>query len=134
MITALLRKSLITVCGVDSVRNNYKFDEDTEVVISQAGSGIINGMQPEEKPEAPAETEKDDNPEPETRQAIIINLLSREEGATMAELIDATGWKPRPVRGHLSSMRKKKGIPVRSFTNSDGKHGYQILAEDQEAA
>lgn len=69
----------------------------------------------------------------ETKQTIIISLLSREEGATLAELIDATGWKSHSVRGHLSNMRKKHGVPVKGFTNSDGKRGYQILPEDQEA-
>ena len=75
-----------------------------------------------------------EEPKRETKQSIIINLLSREEGATLAELIDATGWKPHSVRGHLSNMRKKHGIPIKGFTNGDGKHGYQILQEDQEAA
>ena len=71
-------------------------------------------------------------PKRETKQSIIINLLSREEGASLAELIDATGWKPHSVRGHLSNLRKKRGMPIEVFTNSDGKRGYQILAEDQE--
>lgn len=131
-ITALLRKKLVTVRGNEAVGNHYKFDKDTEFVISQAGLDAINGTQPEEKPEPPTETKKDDNPKPETKQAIIINLLSREEGATLAELIDATGWKPHSVRGHLSNLRKKRGMPIEAFTNSDGKRGYQILAEDQE--
>lgn len=87
----------------------------------------------------PCNAEKQDvtpsnEPKRETKQTIIIGLLSREEGATLAELIDATGWKPHSVRGHLSNMRKKHGVPVQAFTNSDGKRGYQILPEDQEAA
>lgn len=87
----------------------------------------------------PCNAEKQDvtpsnEPKRETKQTIIISLLSREEGATLAELIDATGWKPHSVRGHLSNMRKKHGVPVQAFTNSDGKRGYQILPEDQEAA
>ncbi len=133
MITALLRKKLVTVRGNEAVGNHYKFDKETEFVISQAGLDVINGKQPEEKPEAPAEVKKDDNPKPETKQAIIINLLSREEGATLAELIDATGWKPHSVRGHLSNLRKKRGLPIETFTTSEGKNGYRILP-DQEAA
>lgn len=139
MITALLRKKLITVQGSESVSNNYKFDKDTEFVISQEGLNIINGSPTEDETVTPCNTEKQDvtpsnEPKRETKQSIIINLLSREEGATMAELIDATGWKPHSVRGHLSNMRKKHGIPVKGFTNGDGKHGYQILPEDQETA
>ncbi len=147
MITALLRKKLITVRGTESVGNNYKFDKATELVISQTGLQAINGMEAE--PETPCNTAQHDvtpcnaekqnvtpsnEPKRETKQTIIINLLSREEGATIAELIDATGWKPHSVRGHLSNMRKKHGVPVQAFTNSDGKRGYQILPGDQEAA
>ena len=133
MITALLRKKLITVCGNEVVGNHYKFDKDTEFVISQAGLDVINDTQPEEKSEAPTETNQAMiSRSAETKQSIIINLLSCEEGATLAELIDATGWKPHSVRGHLSNLRKKRGMPIEVFTNSDGKRGYQILAEDQE--
>jgi hypothetical protein len=68
----------------------------------------------------------------ETKQSAIIDLLSKPEGITLAQLIDATGWKPHSVRGHLSNLRKKRGMPIEVFTNSDGKRGYQILPEDQE--
>ncbi|MCH2547318.1 MAG: DUF3489 domain-containing protein [Alphaproteobacteria bacterium] len=74
-----------------------------------------------------------EEPKRETKQSIIINLLSREEGTTLAELIDATGWKPHSVRGHLSNLRKKRGLPIETFTSGEGKHGYRLLP-DQEAA
>ena len=58
------------------------------------------------QPKAPAVVEA---PKRETKQAIIINLLKREEGATLHDLIKATEWKPHSVRGHLSNLRKKQG-------------------------
>lgn len=86
----------------------------------------------------PCNTEKHDvtpsnEPKRETKQSVIINLLSREEGTTLTELIDATGWKPHSVRGHLSNLRKKRGLPIETFTTGGGKHGYRLLP-DQEAA
>lgn len=37
----------------------------------------------------------------------IIALLSREGGATLAELIAATGWLPHTTRAALTGLRKK---------------------------
>jgi hypothetical protein len=53
-------------------------------------------------------------PKRESKQAVIINLLSREGGATLAELIAATEWKSHSVRGHLSNLRKKRGMNITS--------------------
>lgn len=66
-------------------------------------------------------------PKPETKQSIIIGLLTREEGATLPELIAATEWKSHSVRGHLSNLRKKRGMPIETFTNTDGNRGYRLV-------
>lgn len=71
----------------------------------------------------PAETQR------ETKQSIIIKLLSREEGVTLPELIAATEWKSHSVRGHLSNLRKKRDMPIETFTNTDGKRGYRIMPQ-----
>lgn len=68
-------------------------------------------------------------PQRETKQSIIINLLSREEGATLQQIIAATEWKPHSVRGHLSNLRKKRGMPIEAFTNTDGVRGYKLIAQ-----
>jgi predicted ArsR family transcriptional regulator len=73
------------------------------------------------KPAAPVAA-----PKRESKQAIIINLLKREEGATLDELIKATEWKPHSVRGHLSNLRKKRGMPIETFTNTDGVLTYSL--------
>ncbi len=68
----------------------------------------------------------DDTPKRETKQSIIIDLLSREEGATLAELQKATDWKSHSVRGHLSNMRRKQKANIETTTNSDGNRVYRI--------
>jgi hypothetical protein len=65
-------------------------------------------------------------PKPMSKQAAIINLLSREGGATLAELITATEWKSHSVRGHLSNLRKKRGFAITSLVKEDGKRSYVI--------
>ena len=41
----------------------------------------------------------------------MIVLLRRSEGATIAQIIEATGWQQHTVRGFLAGL-KKKGIKV----------------------
>ena len=82
------------------------------------------------QPKAPAVVEA---PKRETKQAIIINLLKREEGATLQELIKATEWKPHSVRGHLSNLRKKQGLDIQLSFTEDGTRSYRIV-EPQAAA
>jgi hypothetical protein len=42
-----------------------------------------------------------------TKAALVLDLLHRGEGATLAELIAATGWLPHTTRAALTGLRKK---------------------------
>ena len=66
-------------------------------------------------------------PKRETKQSIIINLLSQPDGTTLTDIIAATEWKPHSVRGHLSNLRKKRGLPIETFTTKEGVRGYRIV-------
>jgi hypothetical protein len=46
-----------------------------------------------------------------TKQEAVLALLRRAEGATIAQIIDATGWQSHTVRGFLAGL-KRKGIAV----------------------
>lgn len=46
-----------------------------------------------------------------TKQEAVLGLLRRAEGATIAQIIDATGWQSHTVRGFLAGL-KRKGITV----------------------
>lgn len=43
-----------------------------------------------------------------TKQATIIALLQRPDGASIAEIVAATGWKAHSARGMISGVLKKK--------------------------
>lgn len=43
----------------------------------------------------------------ETKAHQVLTLLRRQEGATLDELITATGWPPHTTRAALTGLRKK---------------------------
>lgn len=48
-----------------------------------------------------------------TKQSQIIAMLQRPEGATVAEMVEATGWLAHTVRGSISgALKKKRGLPI----------------------
>ena len=50
-----------------------------------------------------------------TKQALLLDLLGRAEGATVDEIVAATGWQPHTVRGAFAgALRKRLGLVVTS--------------------
>ena len=41
-----------------------------------------------------------------TKQAVIIGLLQRQQGATLVDLVAATGWLPHTTRAALTRLRQ----------------------------
>ena len=61
----------------------------------------------------------------ETKAGRILSLLGRAKGATLVELMKATGWQAHSVRGFLSTARKRHGIPIASAKNESGTRVYR---------
>lgn len=59
-----------------------------------------------------------------TKKAAIIKLLRRKQGATLAALQDATGWKPHSLRAALTGLRKT-GVEIQRATNAKGETVYR---------
>jgi integrase/recombinase XerD len=57
----------------------------------------------------------------------IMALLKRPDGATLKEIMKATGWQAHSVRGFVSgTLTKKMDLPVASFKNEAGERAYRI--------
>jgi hypothetical protein len=64
-----------------------------------------------------------------SKTAKILDLLKRRGGATMKELMRATGWLPHSVRGFISgTVGKKMGLSVESTKAKDGERSYSVKA------
>ncbi len=57
----------------------------------------------------------------------VIALLKRSDGATLDQLMTATGWQKHSVRGAMSgTLKKKQGMSIAS-EKSDGVRVYRIV-------
>ena len=62
-----------------------------------------------------------------TKQALLISMLRRPEGATMAEIIAATEWQAHSARGAMSgALGKKLGLVVVSAKEDARGRVYRI--------
>jgi hypothetical protein len=63
-----------------------------------------------------------------SKQDRVIALLRRREGATLAALVKATGWKPHSIRGFLAGTVRKKLKLALVSEKVDGVRTYRIGA------
>jgi hypothetical protein len=62
-----------------------------------------------------------------TKQALLIEMLRRSEGATLAELVKAIRWQAHSIRGAMSgAIKKKLGLAIESKTVDGRGRVYQI--------
>ncbi|WP_270936296.1 DUF3489 domain-containing protein, partial [Falsiroseomonas oryzae] len=47
-----------------------------------------------------------------TKQETVLAMLRRDEGATIAQICEATGWQQHTVRGFFAGLKKRQGIAV----------------------
>jgi hypothetical protein len=62
-----------------------------------------------------------------TKQALIIGLLQREEGASLGALVEATGWLPHTTRAALTRLRQS-GHDLQKEKRDTGETVYRIAA------
>lgn len=62
-----------------------------------------------------------------SKQALVVSLLGREQGATLDELVAATGWLPHTARAALTDLRRR-GYSLHKEPREGGGKAYSILA------
>ena len=63
---------------------------------------------PKKRPPVRPTHAKEGKHRPGTKQAKLIEMLQRKQGATVDEVVKALGWQPHTVRGAIAGALKKK--------------------------
>ena len=65
-----------------------------------------------------------------TKSERVTVLLQRAKGASIAEIMTATGWQPHSVRGFMSgTLVKQKGLKLES-EKTNGERRYRVIAAE----
>lgn len=65
----------------------------------------------------------------DSKQAQVIAMLKRQQGATIAQICEATEWLPHTVRGTFAGAFKKKlGLDITSTKDAGAERVYRINA------
>ena len=101
---ASLRDAAAAVLEQWDDRDNQQYGLPEAIERLRAALGAKPGR-PAREPGAPRK------PREGTKQQAVLAMLHREEGATVAQIAEATGWASHTVRGFLAGL-KKKGIQL----------------------
>jgi hypothetical protein len=118
---------IITDAGLEAIA----VESDT------APQAATRGEETDEAPTAPAEASSQPAPTAAprerkiregTKQALVIEMLRRPEGATIAEIVEATAWVGHSVRGFLAgALKKKLGLTIDSEKDATRGRVYKIV-------
>jgi hypothetical protein len=111
-LSALLRRKLIAEVEVTDRSQSWRTDGDQSfgLVLTETGREAL-GLDAEEDEPDPAPPAKQDKapsaPREGSKIAAVIALLQRKQGATLDEMVSATGWQPHTTRAALTGLKKK---------------------------
>lgn len=89
----------------------------------------IAGLEPPEPPEGESEIAADVGPR--GRKGVMLRLISRQEGASVPEIMAATGWLSHSVRAAVaSSLRACLGYQVEHLKGPEG-GSYRTITRPQ---
>ena len=115
---SLLKRGLIEELPASDPDTVWRHDEERGSITLRATPLAYSalGITEDEIPDTGA---SGDNPAPQkvqrrgSKQALLIEMLEAPEGATIQQVVDATGWQPHTVRGAIAgALKKKLGLNV----------------------
>jgi hypothetical protein len=138
-LAALLKKELISETHTKNPAHQWREDGDGRIglVITQAGleSIAVVGKATLDPSSSDVRAQNRGQSAPlhiplsraGTKQDAVIALLKRENGASLFDIVDATGWLPHTSRAALTGL-KKKGYSLEKG-KVDGVTRYRITGE-----
>lgn len=123
IVKAMLKNGLLEEVDADPRRGESVWRETGDghgvtLVATDAGLAAV-GQKPQE-----AKTNRQG-----TKQAAMIEMLRRSEGATVDEIAAATGWQKHTIRGAMAgALKKKLGLTITSDKIEARGRVYKIAA------
>lgn len=135
--------SFAGIAPFDDLKPVKKFTSRKAAVarIWQAVTRLSPGSAPQAEPVAPTKGKAKKSPAKATRRARakkgatearsnkkaeVIAMMRRAQGATLAEIVETTGWQKHTVRGFISILGNKGGLKIESSKNAAGARNYRI--------
>ena len=117
MIEALYNKALIDKSGDDC----YYVIADVRVALGGQPDTVTS--EPQSTPAVTPPSSKN------SKQAQVLAMLSRPEGATVPQICETTGWQAHTVRGTFAGAFKKKlGLEITSEKTKGSDRVYRLAA------
>jgi Protein of unknown function (DUF3489) len=145
-VAALIRRGFLAEVPVRPNRLHWRKDENKPIGVKITADGMaalrskeparIDAKRGQGKRKQPAANAADAHDhaavplvgKPGTKQALIISLLRQDGGATLQDLMDATGWLPHTTRAALTGLRRK-GLSLDKSKNAEGLTTYHIVSD-----
>ena len=128
---SLLKRGLIEEIQAVDLNTVWRHDEELGSITLRATSLAYSALGiTESEEEVPVKASRT-SPKLERskggKQGMLIEMLKRPEGATIQQVVDATGWLPHTVRGAIAgALKKKRGLNVVSSKGLGGLRVYRI--------
>jgi len=96
-------------------------DPETEAAVAAAEATWANDGAKDATKESKPRTRES------SKQAEVIRMLQRPEGATIAQICEATGWQAHTVRGTFAgALKKKLGLTITSDKVKGAERVYRV--------
>ena len=102
----------------------------TDQAMSKSASKRARKMAREPDTNASVAPEADDpaarteaaQPKPPSKTSLILGMLQRREGASLEQMVEATGWLPHTTRAALTGLRTKGHTIERSKVGGETRY------------
>jgi hypothetical protein len=119
---------IITDAGLQAIGLGENAEADAELT-TDISDQRTTGDKTSRKPDSSAQKGASKKAAaPKTKADSVIALLNRKNGATISNLMSATGWQAHSVRGFISgAVKKRMGLTVTSDKPANGERRYRIV-------
>jgi hypothetical protein len=130
----LMRAGFVEEVPIRTDQPHWRVQDDAPVGLRITREGLLAlGLDEDAQtstpaPDQPTVHKPAGTPRAGSKQAAVLALLGREQGATLADLIEVTGWLAHTTRAALTGLRQR-GYGLDRSRGEDGRAVYRLQPE-----